>query len=175
MKIQYLQQRHLGKTQERVSRGAFRLGKREFCSVRQTDNQADWYTWDWSPILKPHLPFGLLSTPLPHPLIPSSLPAILLTSSPHYSEARLWTVFANTHTHTTPHRAPEDYISDPKCSPKSIPVLTKSGERGDWWDRLDTTMQREKWDWGSRYSPTPPPLPRWWHHRGQRPLSCDCD
>ena len=111
----------------------------------QTDRQSDRLIIlkDWSPILKTSSPLWPSIQPHPlllHPLIPSSLTATLHTSSRHHPQARLWTVFANTHTHTrtharththkTPHRDPQDYISGPKHSPKSILVLTKSDERG---------------------------------------------
>lgn len=111
----------------------------------QTDRPTD-ILIDWSTILKPHLPFGpLFSLTTPSPIISSLHPSQSSTSLPPLTTLKPgFGLFSQTHTHAqkTPHRDPKDYISVPKCSPKSIPLLTKSGERSDWWDGLDTTLQR---------------------------------
>lgn len=96
---------------EIVSREAFRLA-RELFHIRLTNTQTDRQTdtlKDWSPVLKPHLPFGLLSSFIPHPSLSSLHPSqpSSSTSSSHYPEARLWTVFMHAHTHDTNIGTPE--------------------------------------------------------------------
>lgn len=110
--------RHHGKIQERLSRGAFRLGRGELFNLI-------------SPLAS-HSASPLLL----YPLISSSLPAPLLTSSSQHPGARLCTVFTNTRTHARErarhHRGdPEDYISRPKRSPDPIPGCWRNrGEKG---------------------------------------------
>lgn len=149
--------RHHGKIQERLSRGAFRLGRGELFNLI-------------SPLAS-HSASPLLL----YPLISSSLPAPLLTSSSQHPGARLCTVFTNTRTHAraseTPPRGPWRLHLQTKAVSRSNPrVLMKSGRKGVIDEDGFGWNAAEKWDQGSRYSPTPPPLPQWWHHSGQRPF-----
>ena len=139
------QLRYLGKTQEGVGRGAFRLGRGELCCVRRTDRQTIRPT-DNTQRLIPD-PKNLISplafysaspppSPSSHPFIPHSHPPHFLPSPPSSQALDCFCKHTHTHTHArthtlkTPHRDPQDYISGPKHSPKSILVLTKSDERG---------------------------------------------
>lgn len=135
------QSRHLRMILEIVSREAFRLA-RELFHIRLTDR----HTERLIPCPKTSSPLwpSIQLHPPPQPLISSSLAAILLhflLSLPR-SKA-LDCLHARTHTRHQ-YRDPGDYISGPQLSPKSIPLLTKSGERRDWSDRLDTMLHRER-------------------------------
>jgi len=143
-------------------------------SERQTIRRTDALK-DWSPILKPHLPFGPSIQPPPPSPILSSPPAILHTPSPHHPEARLWTV--HTHTHMR-HRRRTLKTTSPAHSglPSQSLCWRNPPKGGDWRDGLDTTLQRGRSETEDLATlPRHRRYPRWRHRRSQRPSSCDCD
>lgn len=112
--------RNFGRTQEGVGRGALRRALQPYLPL-------------W-PSIQPY-PSSSSSSILSS-LHPSQLPSSLHPlSTPKPGFDLLSPV--RTHTHTQMHTHAQDTTrgtlktSGPKCSPKSIPLLTKSGERGD--------------------------------------------
>lgn len=118
----------------------------------------------WPPAL-PHLCSAILSSL--HPLQLSSPPPPL--STPRLSFA----LFSQTRAQTHPrhHQGDRELQLRTKAVSTSNPrALTKSGRKGEIDEDGFGRNGGEKWDRGSRYSPTPPTLSQWWHHGGQRPF-----
>ena len=153
------QLRYLGKTQEGVGRGAFRLGRGELCCVRRTDRQTIRPT-DNTQRLIPD-PKNLISplafysaspppSPSSHPFIPHSHPPHFLPSPPSSQALDCFCKHTHTHTHTHARTHIRHHTETLRTTSQDQSILPSQSscwrnqtKGGDWWDGFGYRRCRE--------------------------------